>query len=140
MRPTIFYIDDDKDDVQMVEEILNDLGEASCVFHHATDLMHLLNNPPPSPSMILIDLNMPVVDGIEVLDTIRADEKFDSVPVIMMSNTVPPSKLEECREHGANLFMTKGYTMRSIKSAFQHLLKIDWNNFDPDTAEFLIVA
>jgi len=105
----IFYIDDDADDAQIVEEVLSDLGESTCIFQHSTDLIHLLNTPPPSASIILIDMNMPQVDGIELLTQIRAQEKFDEIPVIMMSNSAQPSKIEHCRQIGANLFMKMGF-------------------------------
>ncbi|HEY0045781.1 MAG TPA: response regulator [Flavobacterium sp.] len=133
----IFYVDDDADDAQIVEEVFKDLGEATCVFQDSKDMMQLLDNPPPSASIILIDLNMPRVSGLEVLQKIRENSKFDDIPVIIISNNVQPTKIEESKRLGANLFMTKGFTMQSIKKGFQYVLSIDWKAFRPDDEQFI---
>ena len=135
---TVFYIDDDQDDMDLVQWILADLNQASIVFHNSKDLMLLLENPPPEPSIIIIDLNMPQHDGIEVLSQIRVLKKFDNIPLVMYSTTASPLKVEQCRRLGANLFMVKGRSLDNMVKSFTQLLSVNWKTFKPNDEEFVI--
>lgn len=59
------------------------------------------------PIFILLDIKMPLMDGIEVLKIIRGDRSFDNIPVVMMTSSRDLHDLEECYWHGANSYVVK---------------------------------
>lgn len=134
----VFYIDDDDDDIELVKITLSELNESMCSFHRASDLLHLLENPPPQPSIVIVDMNMPVIDGTDVLAQIRESDKFADIPVIMYSTTATPPKIEKCKRLGANLYMIKGFSPKSIKKGLKHILNIDWKTFQVSESNFVV--
>ena len=73
----IFYTDDDPDDVDFFKDAIDAAGsEVNLVARFdGDDLLHLLDNPPPYPSMIFLDWNMPGKDGAYLLKEIMANER-----------------------------------------------------------------
>jgi len=59
------------------------------------------------PDLILLDINMPKLNGIEVLEFIKKDEKFKKIPVVMLTTSSSQSDIEVCYEKYANCFITK---------------------------------
>lgn len=59
------------------------------------------------PHLILLDINMPRLNGIEVLDYIKKDEKLKRIPVVMLTTSSSESDISECYEKSANCFITK---------------------------------
>jgi CheY-like chemotaxis protein len=59
------------------------------------------------PVVILLDLKMPKLDGIQVLRQIKADSNLRSIPVCILSSSREPRDLEECYQLGANAYVVK---------------------------------
>ena len=59
------------------------------------------------PHLILLDINMPKINGIEVLDFIKKDEKLKKIPVVMLTTSSSEADIAECYEKSANCFITK---------------------------------
>ncbi len=59
------------------------------------------------PNVILLDLNLPKVDGRVVLRKIKADEKLNRIPVVVMTNSDDPEDIRACYEAGASIYVTK---------------------------------
>jgi CheY-like chemotaxis protein len=69
-------------------------------------LTWLEENPYNFPSLIILDLNMPLMDGIEFLKTIKHDDKWCAIPVVVFSTSNNPSDIRECyRNHVAGYFV-----------------------------------
>ena len=60
-----------------------------------------------NPSIVLLDLHLPKVDGIQVLKTIKLHESFKTIPVIMLSNSNDYKDVEQCYKLGANAYLLK---------------------------------
>ena len=58
----------------------------------------------PSPQFLLLDLNLPKVDGFEVLRRLRASEKFKAIPVLIVSSSDSPGDKSRAAEYGAGYF------------------------------------
>jgi CheY-like chemotaxis protein len=71
------------------------------------------------PILVLLDLKMPKVNGLEVLKVIKADERLKSVPVVVLSSSRETPDLAACYRHGVNAYVVKpvGFAdfMRAIK-------------------------
>lgn len=57
--------------------------------------------------LLLLDINMPKMNGLEVLLKMKSDELFKEVPVIMLTTTDDPREVEQCYKLGCNLYVTK---------------------------------
>ena len=63
--------------------------------------------PSTPPELIMLDIKMPLQNGIEVLEQIRACDPFKLVPVVMLTSSDEPSDLRRCYELGANSYTVK---------------------------------
>jgi CheY-like chemotaxis protein len=59
------------------------------------------------PLLLLLDINMPRVDGVEVLRRLKSDPKTDQIPVIVLTTTDDPREIRRCYELGCNSYITK---------------------------------
>jgi two-component system, chemotaxis family, response regulator Rcp1 len=59
------------------------------------------------PHLILLDINMPRVNGMEVLEFIKNDEKLKKIPVVMLTTSASEADIAECYAKSANCFVTK---------------------------------
>src|SRR5579871_3474650 len=76
------------------------------------------------PSLVLLDLGLPVVDGFQVLEKIRRSEQTKDIPVIIFSVLGEPREVKKAMEMGANDYTVKGfYTPRQALSKIKDLLK-----------------
>ena len=57
--------------------------------------------------LLLLDINMPKMDGIEVLRRIKSDDKFKEIPVMMLTTTDDPREVEACYKIGCNMYIAK---------------------------------
>lgn len=62
---------------------------------------------PSSPVLVLLDLNLPVLDGFQVLERMRTDERTKHIPVIMVTSSDDNRDVARCYELGCNVFLTK---------------------------------
>lgn len=61
----------------------------------------------PTQLLVLLDLNMPVLDGYQVLETMKADPRTKRIPVIILTTTDDPREVARCYELGCNVYITK---------------------------------
>src|SRR5262245_31458055 len=73
------------------------------------------------PPLLLLDIKMPRIDGIEVLRQIRADPRTATVPVIMLTTTDDPREIERCYQLGCNVYITKPVDYQAFIEAIKRL-------------------
>jgi CheY-like chemotaxis protein len=69
----------------------------------------------------VLDINMPRVDGIEVLRQIKSDAKTAKLPVVMLTTTDDPREVAHCYELGCNVYITKPVDYVAFADALQRL-------------------
>ncbi|CAN5871237.1 hypothetical protein BH11BAC7_BH11BAC7_14140 [soil metagenome] len=74
-------------------------------------LLELLRSIYPKPDLILTDINMPVINGMETLETISKDPALNDIPVFACSSTVNPIYKKRCMELGTRAFLTKPFDL-----------------------------
>lgn len=73
--------------------------------------------------IVLLDVRMPKVDGLDVLRKIKDDEKLRQIPVIMLTTTSESSMIEQCYELGCSYYMVKPVDYHKFMEAVQNLGK-----------------
>ncbi len=76
---------------------------------------------PDTPYLLLLDIRMPKVDGVEVLARVKADEELRKVPVIMLTTTDDPREIERCHALGCSHYITKPIDYDTFVSVLQQL-------------------
>ncbi len=76
---------------------------------------------PRAGYLLLLDINMPRVDGIEVLRQVKADPELATVPVIMLTTTDDPREVERCYKLGCNVYITKPVAYEKFVEAIRQL-------------------
>lgn len=80
-----------------------------------------VNTLHPSPLLILLDLNLPVVDGYRVLKKMKSDERTKTIPVIILTTTDDIQEINRCYELGANVYITKPVEYEKFAEAIARL-------------------
>ncbi|MGB2924808.1 MAG: response regulator [Limnothrix sp.] len=78
---------------------------------------------PVLPSMILLDLNLPGMDGQTILSKIKSDPKLKLIPVIIFSTSSSSKDIQSCYENGANAYVVKPMDILKIRDHINILLK-----------------
>lgn len=108
--PSILLAEDSEDDRALAFRAMRKCGLPVAV-QVATDgqrALALLSDPKAAiPSLVVLDVKMPRLSGIEVLGSIRDDARFDRVPVVMMTSSDEPTDIEVCRRLGADAYVRK---------------------------------
>ncbi|NMH28807.1 response regulator [Flavobacterium silvaticum] len=127
IKRSIFLSDDDSDDCTLFSEALMEItGEANLtVSNDGARLMQLLEDTPPAPEIIFLDLNMPRKNGFECLQEIRQSPKLRDIPVVIFSTSSNSDVVERMFEGGANFYITKPASYNLLKKAIAYVLSLD---------------
>jgi CheY-like chemotaxis protein len=79
------------------------------------------NNKQASHLLVLLDLNMPVLDGYQVLERMKTDERTKRIPVIILTTTDDPREVSRCYELGCNVYITKPVDYEQFAEAMRKL-------------------
>jgi len=79
------------------------------------------SNTQPAPPLILLDLNLPELDGYQVLKIIKSEERLKSIPVVVLTTTDNPHEVAKCYELGCNVYITKPVNYESFANAIRQL-------------------
>jgi CheY-like chemotaxis protein len=107
---TILLVDDDRDDRYLFNEAISSAGQqVNChLAESGRAALELLSNVKPNlPSVIFLDVNMPEMNGWQVLQKIKADKEFNNIPVIMYSTSSHTRDISMALESGALCFCVK---------------------------------
>lgn len=113
----ILLVEDNPTDVELILRALRQHNHADKVFvvkdgHEAMDFIHAVSTyagltVKPFPKLILLDLKLPGMSGLEVLQSLKADEQLKSIPVVMFTSSAQEVDIEECYRLGVNSYIQK---------------------------------
>ncbi|MBP1839850.1 response regulator [Formosa algae] len=121
----LYLADDDETDRTFFQEafdtIISDINVIS--FDNGVTLMdNLLNENNPLPQAIYLDLNMPLMNGIECLSDIKNEIKLQNIPIFIYSSTIDSSVIDQLQNNGANLYLVKPNSFDRLVSTLRHSL------------------
>lgn len=76
---------------------------------------------PPRSLLVLLDLNLPVLNGYQVLQRMKSDENTRRIPVVVLTTTDEPHEINKCYELGCNVYVTKPVDYESFTEAIRKL-------------------
>jgi CheY-like chemotaxis protein len=130
---TILMADDDPDDRFLLEQTFKDLGRGGDLrfAKDGEELMHYLRrlgkyaDPTlsPRPALILLDLNMPRMDGRQALMEIKSDPDLQQIPVAIWTTSEEKADRVRCRKAGADKYMTKPTGYIELTKSIRQLLE-----------------
>ncbi|HLX91864.1 MAG TPA: response regulator [Puia sp.] len=124
----ILLIDDDDDDREIFFEIVGEAFEHSvCTFANGGQQALTKVNRDPSfvPDFIFLDINMPVMNGMECLAELKKIPHLWRVPVYMYSTSAQPKMVAECRKLGAAGFVIKEPDLTILKEELKKIILTD---------------
>lgn len=98
--------------------VVRDGEQALDYLHHRGEFKTRAGGP---PILILLDLKMPKVNGLEVLKHIKADERLKTIPVVVLTSSRETPDLAECYQHGANAYVVKPVDFAEFVKAVKQL-------------------
>jgi len=110
--PRILLVDDSKATRAIVAKMLN---TCECeILEAANGALGLETARQSHPDLIILDMTMPVMNGVEALQALQADETLKSIPVIMLTANSNPEEMEQMKALGATDYITKTQKPRII--------------------------
>lgn len=125
---TIFYVDDDSDDIFFLKEtlVLNGRKEEFVSAANGEEAIEYLKNHALQklPDLIVLDLNMPRIDGRQTLKYIKEQENLQNIPVIVLSTSESNLDKEMCRKLGAVSYLQKPSYFEGYKEILNNIIPI----------------
>jgi CheY-like chemotaxis protein len=127
--PRILLVDDDSDDRTIITDALNHLkaeNVISCAENGeaALKLLGELYEKKALPSLIVLDLNMPKMNGRETLKNLKSDKRFMEIAVIIYSTSINPLEEKICMNLGAQQYITKPISYKESLVTAELLLRL----------------
>lgn len=134
----ILLVEDNEGDVEMTQRAFRD-DPALChisVANDGVEALDLLRKRVDSldkalPQLILLDLNMPRMDGEKFLETVKGDKALCAIPVVMFTSSQSPADIRECYERHASFYVVKPFdgkefaeTVRKIVLFFSSVARL----------------
>lgn len=110
-KSLVLYADDDQDDIELVKDAFDSYSRniEIITFGNGEELLRYvkqLDPLEPSPCLIILDINMPRLDGKRTLSLLRSDQQFADVPIVLFSTSTLPSEISFAKSFNAG-FVTK---------------------------------
>ena len=127
---TIILAEDDEGHATLIKRNLKRSGLLNKIIHFkdGQETLDFLNQAKKKeeykdsiPSLLLLDIKMPKVDGIEVLRQVKQDAKLKKMPVIMITTTDDPREIDNCHELGCSNYIAKPIDYDKFVDAIRQL-------------------
>jgi CheY-like chemotaxis protein len=127
---TILVVEDDPGHARLIEKNLRrsnitnkviKVGDGQQALDYLFGEGEYVGNERPSPLLVLLDLDMPVLDGYQVLERMKADERTKRIPVIILTTTDDAREVSRCYELGCNVYVTKPVDYEQFSEAICRL-------------------
>ena len=125
-QPLFLLVDDDPDDIMLLKDAILSIDD-NIRFAEAMDGRAALNylkkaeQQEALPRLVVLDINMPILNGREVIAIIKKEAKLKEIPVVVFSTSSYPGDVSYCREHGVELIV-KPFGMKVLMDIAKKLI------------------
>lgn len=121
VEKTVIVVEDEPDMAEMFAEMVRLMGLQVIKSHSGLRAIDLIAEK--QPSLVLLDMTMPDVSGLEVLRHIHRDPRLARIPVIVVSAKSLPSDIRKGLDAGASYYLTKPVSFVDLKHAMEYVAK-----------------
>ncbi|MDD2806385.1 MAG: response regulator [Elusimicrobiales bacterium] len=124
---TILIAEDDDGHARLIQERFEDVGVSNPLkrFRDGAEAWEFLTGAGGltvgEEYLLLLDIRMPGLDGVEVLRRMKADERLKTIPVIMLTTTDDPREVENCYKLGCSSYLTKPVEFKKFAEVVKRL-------------------
>ena len=126
----VLLVEDDPGHARLIEKNLrrSNITNKITVIDNGNDALDYLfckgaygDRRSESPVLVLLDLNLPGLDGYEILRQLKAEESTRKIPVVILTTTSDQTEVERCYELGCNVFVSKPVEYKDFSEAIARL-------------------
>jgi CheY-like chemotaxis protein len=136
----VLVAEDDKDDFEILADVIKDRSVKVLVTHaeNGDILMRMIHEK--IPDLLFLDVVMPCRDGKACIKEIRADKKFDGLPVIIYTSVRDMDTVEFCFRNGSNMYVLKPETYSEIVDVVDKIFSVQWKKLQyyPTRSGFIL--
>lgn len=123
---SILLVEDDPDDVDLMQEALieNKVSYEMETINQGDMVMPYLKVCKKFPDVIILDLNIPKLHGLEVLKQVRGSDNLRHIPVAILTTSSSTAERENCLSIGADIFMTKPSSVNGFNEMVESILNL----------------
>jgi two-component system, chemotaxis family, response regulator Rcp1 len=127
---TLLMVDDNQADIELLRDACTELAIGANIIGAENGLRALsvlekiVTFSEPRPTGILLDLNMPQMDGRDVLSFIKGTPDLSSIPTIILTSSASPLDRKQCLDLGADAYFTKPNTLDELNQLIRNIEKI----------------
>ena len=105
-KPVILYAEDDQDDFEGLKDALEQLSDKHELIQakNGTEVMSYLEEGNEFPGLIVLDLNMPIMDGKQTLQWLKSRNEFKDIPTMVFTTSSREEDLKLCKSHDCTFF------------------------------------
>lgn len=125
---TIVMIEDDEGHARLIERNIRRAGINNGIRHFtdgATALLYLEDEPSGpalnGPALVLLDLNLPDMSGIDILARLKSNPRLKRTPVMVLTTTDDKAEIQRCYDLGCNVYITKPVNYEGFADAIRQL-------------------
>jgi DNA-binding response OmpR family regulator len=124
---TIVMVEDDEGHARLIEKNIRRAGVMNDIIHVADGskarayFEEVRQKGPHSPTLILLDLNLPDISGVQLLEYLKNDPELKLAPVIVLTTTDDEVEIKRCYDLGANVYITKPVDYDQFANAIRQL-------------------
>ena len=128
-RPVnIIMIEDDEGHARLIEKNIRRAGINNDICHFVEGgraINYIFNDPSGpaqnGPALILLDLNLPDMSGVDILSRVKGDDRLRSTPVVVLTTTDDKQEIQRCYDLGCNVYITKPVNYENFADAIRQL-------------------
>lgn len=127
---TVLIAEDDDGHAELILDHLQEAGIRNTMirFHDGQEVWEFLSRTGPgrhrghaTDYLLLLDIRMPRMDGIEVLRRVKADPELQHIPIVMLTTTDAPHEIEQCYQLGCNFYIAKPLAFSGFSETLRRL-------------------
>jgi len=123
----ILVADDDEGSYVLIDLFLRRAGLKNKIlrFYNGQETLDYLfnqNNNPDTKHVLLLDIRMPKVDGITVLEELKKSKKYSQMPVLMVTTSYDPQNVKKCEQLGCSEYLVKPIDNDFVEKVKQYLV------------------
>ena len=119
----IVLVEDDPGHARLIEKNIRRAGVSNAITHFAsgTAAMDHLMAHDGSPTLVLLDLNLPDMSGTRILEALKSNAATKHIPVIVLTTTDDKMEIQKCYDLGCNVYITKPVDYEAFATAIRQL-------------------